>query len=195
MRLSSGSGLDGLSSIAPMSWMKDVAILRPFYDCSHVDLITYCKENKVQWIEDPSNDQDKYKRVRFRKAQDFLTEEGLTSKRLSKTIERMARARDALDQMTVFMLDQLIIDYSDEECGLDLKAFYDLHLEFQIRAVLMVIERLVGVTAYPPRLEKLEGLVHDLGRSSKPFRKRTFAGCVFEVKPKDNVFIISIEKR
>ena len=178
-----------------MSWQDDIAVLRPFYEVSHEDIINYCREESVPWIEDPSNDKEQYKRVRFRKAQEFLEEEGLTPKRLSKTIERMARARDAMDQMTVFLLEQIMIEQSEDTCVLSLEGLNDLHSEFQLRALMMVIEILSESDGYPPRLEKLEGLVFDIGREGKPFRKRTFAGCLFEAKPKENAFVISVEQR
>lgn len=192
MRLSSGSGLDGLASIAPVSWHKDLMLLRPFYDVPHADLIAYCQENHVEWVEDPSNDSDKYKRVRFRKAQAFMEEEGLTQKRLAKTIERTARAKDALDQVAYSFLDQLIVAQDDETVSIDFIAFQDLHAEFKIRVLSFIIEQLVE-SAYPPRLEKLEGLAFDITRDA-PFRKRTFSGCLFEARPGDNVFVISVEK-
>lgn len=194
MRLSSGSGLDGLSSIAPISTTHDVTIVRPFYETSHEDLLNHCRENDVSWIEDPSNDKDDYKRVRFRKAQEFMEEEGLTPKRLSKTIARMSRARDALDSMVGLLFDGCVTGQTGEAVSLDYQVFLAMHAEFQHRVLVHIIQVLAPKDGYPPRLEKLEGLVFDLGRDA-PFRKRSFAGCLFEVKAKDNLFMISKENR
>lgn len=194
MRLSSGSGVDGLSSIAPVSHMREIMIVRPFYEESHEDLLAYCREQDVAWIEDPSNDQDKYKRVRFRKAQEFLEEEGLTARRLSKTIERMVRVREALDGTTQSILSDISLESEDNTYQMDLAKFYALHAEFKIRVLSLIIQKMTGNTGYPPRLEKLEGVAFDVVRE-KSFRKRTFAGCLFEVKLKDNVFLITLENR
>lgn len=194
MRLSSGSGLDGLSSISPVSTTHGVTIVRPFYETPHEELLEYCRKNDVSWVEDPSNDKDDYKRVRFRKAQEFLLEEGLTSKRLSKTIERMSRARNALDSMIEPLLKECMTGQTKEAVSIDFEKFMGMHREFQHRVLGHVIEQVSPSDGYPPRLEKLEGLVFDLGRN-EPFRKRSFAGCLFDVKAKDNLLRVSKEVR
>ncbi len=194
MRLTSGSGVDGLASIAPIVKAQGVSILRPFHALSHENLTTYCRVHEVPWSEDPSNDKDQYKRVRFRKAQGFLAEEGLTPDRLSTTIERIARAREALEQTTLNFLDEVLINKSLKKFDFNLIKFCKLHAEFKIRMLSLVIQDLRGDSHYPPRLEKLENLVSDIIWGVE-FRKRTFSGCIFHVNTKENIFIVEKEER
>jgi len=66
MRRHKKSGIFGLSSSYSFFY-KDIQVLRPLFDIRKNDLITYLKENKIEWIEDSSNQSDLYERNRVRK--------------------------------------------------------------------------------------------------------------------------------
>jgi len=53
-------------------------------------------EQGVSWIDDPSNDDTKYDRVKARKMMGDLAELGLTPERLVQTADHMTRARNSL---------------------------------------------------------------------------------------------------
>lgn len=99
-RLAKGSGIDGLGGMKTISTLSSITILRPLLRTTHDELVHYCKTNTINWIEDPSNENEKFARVRLRKSRDVLAEEGLTAERLVKLGERMQQAADALDYYT-----------------------------------------------------------------------------------------------
>jgi len=97
IRLSHGSGLDGLSSIAPSREQNGVKIIRPLLNYSRQSLRDICNEAEVKWFEDSSNKDEKFLRVRLRQFEELLQGEGLTSERLMKVITKLEESRAALD--------------------------------------------------------------------------------------------------
>lgn len=167
-RLAKGSGLDGLCSMADITDMNGVNISRPVLDMSHADLIQYCKDNDLNWIEDPSNDDMHYARPRLRQA---LQKEGLDAKRVSKTATRLRRAKEALDWMVVEAL-------KSTKCGDNMYRWDALTvypLDIQIRALNAVLMDVGGTkNGYPPKLERVEDIVDTL----RPGHSATLYGCV-----------------
>ena len=66
MRLSRGSGLAGLSAMAPYSLYQGVVFGRPFLRLSKGDLISVCQAYGADFVTDPSNADPVFERVRIR---------------------------------------------------------------------------------------------------------------------------------
>ncbi len=96
MRLASGSGLSGLAGMKRVSQRDGIFILRPFLGLSAAQLRAIVDTRDVAYVDDPSNKNTKFTRVRLRQARTILDAEGLTDQRLQTFSERMARADDAL---------------------------------------------------------------------------------------------------
>lgn len=62
MRLLRGSGIDGLSSIAPIRELNGYTVLRPLLGLAKTDLIQYAKQEGITWVEDESNQSSDYDR-------------------------------------------------------------------------------------------------------------------------------------
>ncbi len=184
-RLAKGSGVDGLACMAAQQEQHGVILCRPFLDLCKSDLVSYCDDNGLTTVDDPSNDSDLFARVRLRKSMDVLTQEGLSAERLAVSARRFARARCALEDVT----DRAYIHCASE---VDLK-----RIVFNFETLLNQPEEIVlrcvmkGVKALsdqPIRLQRMEALCDDLIHAAD-FRKRTLAGCVFEVD--SNSFVIT----
>ena len=81
MRLARGSGLDGLAAMsAARSLDGDAAcqLLRPLLAVPGARLKATLEAAGLTWIEDPSNDSDRFERVRLRGAKDALAALGLS---------------------------------------------------------------------------------------------------------------------
>lgn len=122
MRLARGSGVDGLSGMRPARdvvphsvdvpplqaghWDGELPpqhalqpgfrILRPCLGMTRDALRHYARCLKGRWVEDPSNDHRGYDRVRVRDLLRSLGDEGITTRGLADTADRLARARDGL---------------------------------------------------------------------------------------------------
>lgn len=104
MRLARGSGLDGLSGAldaetAP-TWRRGVSVQRPFLTMPRSRLVATLVACGQRWIDDPSNDDPSFERVRIRRLLPSLAAHGLDAHAFARTLDRLARARDALEATT-----------------------------------------------------------------------------------------------
>ena len=70
MRMAKGSGIDGLGGMYPKTvWAQfpQVNVLRPLLEARKADLQEVCRNEEVEWIEDPSNQSGDYIRNNIRK--------------------------------------------------------------------------------------------------------------------------------
>jgi tRNA(Ile)-lysidine synthase len=100
MRLARGSGLDGLSGIAPSRQLGFLRLVRPLLATPKSRLIVTLEQRRIRWIEDPSNQSLYFERARLRAAQANLDGLGLTTDMLALSVRRLQRAREALDAAT-----------------------------------------------------------------------------------------------
>lgn len=96
MRLARGAGVDGLAAMRP-SWEQDgIRLHRPLLSQTRATLRVLLSARDLTWIEDPSNDDPAYTRVKARKALAVLGPLGITSGRLSEVAQHMAAVRRTL---------------------------------------------------------------------------------------------------
>src|SRR5262249_59109957 len=101
-----GSGLDGLSAMAPAREADGheggapVRVVRPLLGLSKVCLQATLKERGIAWIEDPSNAEPAFERTRWRALRSDLEALGLSNETLALSARRLQRARAALEAMT-----------------------------------------------------------------------------------------------
>lgn len=172
LRLARGSGVDGLAAMAPITEIPACRLLRPLLQVPRSRLRAVVNAAGQPFVEDPSNDSTAFARVRLRRLQPRLAEEGLTPERLSATAARMGRARDLLSglaaEAAVAHVRLHPALWAEVEDGL---------LRQPDEVALRVLSRLlmvVGGRAYAPRLEALERLMRELRQG---VRGRTLAGC------------------
>src|SRR6218665_1826276 len=88
MRLSHGSGLDGLAGMSPHRVLPcGLVLARPLLGFDRAALRDVCRAADIAWAEDPSNHHEKYLRPRLRAVEDVLAAEGLTPHRLSQLLQ------------------------------------------------------------------------------------------------------------
>src|SRR6056300_716628 len=66
MRKINGSNLDGLESINKTAYFKNIQILRPLIEIDKKSILNFNKKNKLDYINDPSNKDLNYTRVKLR---------------------------------------------------------------------------------------------------------------------------------
>lgn len=67
MRLVRGSSLHGYSGFSKVINKGKYQIIRPLITVTKDDILSYCKENNISYVQDKSNQKDVYTRNRFRK--------------------------------------------------------------------------------------------------------------------------------
>jgi len=174
LRLSRGSGVDGLAAMATASMRDGVVIARPLLGFTKSDLAGVCRDAGQPWIEDPSNQNIASTRVRFRAAQDLLEREGLTRERLLATVAHLQRARAALDHAVTALLAQGSWDRFGV-ARLPVAALAAAPEEIALRALSRLLTA-AGGEPYGPRFESLSRLYHRI--TSGPWSDATLHGCL-----------------
>ncbi len=186
MRLARGSGVDGLSSMASVVENSGVYLLRPLLSVSHEVLEATNDRYSQEWIEDPSNKNTAYSRVKMRKLLPVLEAEGISIKCLADTAARMRRARASLEKTVSELLSESVVLHLAGYADVDVERLFLASEEICMRALVRVL-LCVGGGVYPPRFERLERLYNAV--RSKNFSGYTFCGCV--IKPaKDGKLIV-----
>ena len=173
MRLTRGAGVDGLSAMAGEWREGGLRWLRPLLDVSRAALRDYLRGRGAVWIDDPSNESDRFQRVRARKALTVLKDFGLEAGRLAEVARHLEAARLVLEQAT----DTAARAVLREESGavwIGREGFAALLPEVQRR----LLQRLIlwtRPTDYTPRAEAIARLCASV-IAGKP---ATLAGCRF----------------
>ena len=175
LRLARGSGLDGLAGIAGVTERARCRVLRPLLDVAPERLRARLRLEDQAWIDDPSNRNADFARVRVREARALLAAEGLSAERVMETTRHLGRARQALEAATAHLLARTVSLHPAGFAWLDAEALRRAEPELGLRALAAVLAT-IGGADYPPRLERLERL-HDALARDDLGRGCTLGGC------------------
>ena len=151
MRLARGSGLEGLAAMPAHFHRLGVDFDRPLIDVSRADLRAYLSEIGGHWIEDPSNDDTRFERVKIRQALPSLGQIGLTVDRLADTATRLRTAQAVLSQQVARLAAH--VDFAqDGTVSLDRLAITGFLPEVQRQFWAKLLQWL-GRLPYPPRAD------------------------------------------
>ena len=173
MRLARGSGIRGLSAMRADE-PGPLMLERPLLETSRGDLRATLAAAGQDWIEDPSNQDERFERVRLRQALPMLAALGLTPAAMARSAARLERALVAIDGLCRDFLARHVEVRPEGFAMIELPAFHKLDEEVAIQ----LLERLLGLLGggdAPPRLMAVEALHHWL--KSGGTEARTLAGC------------------
>ena len=194
IRLLRGSGLKGLISFSKIKskvkFDDKIYILRPLIDIPKKDL-EYISKNTFNFnVNDTSNFDDKYLRVKVRKLISNLEKDGLTFNKFKLSLNNLSKSNYAVDHFVkknindnsnYLKLTKTIILKDD---------FLKQPDEIVFRSFSEVIQK-VGKKDTPTRGAKVENLLKYL-RSINNYSKKTLSGCI--IQKIENSVIISPEK-
>ncbi len=137
MRLARGSGIDGLAAMSATRTLHlpsgPLRLIRPFLDIASTDLRRYAMTADMPIIDDPSNQNHDFERVRWRQLMPQLADMGIDAARLASLAASMQQTRDTLNQR----LHDWLADVSDwHEYGVlcvPRRAFLALPEDYQAR--------------------------------------------------------------
>ncbi|MDG2404592.1 MAG: tRNA lysidine(34) synthetase TilS, partial [Paracoccaceae bacterium] len=173
MRLRRGSGVDGLSGMSANHFIehRDQSssdwragrpnvwhVLRPLLAMSRKSLRSYLTDIKAEWVEDQSNSDLRYERVRMRQLMPTLEAAGLYQKGLAQTAKHLRRARTALRRRAQDVA-QKIARQEDGDVVFDLVGLRQVEEETQLRLLAAAL-CWVSSNLYRPRLSGLESCLH-----------------------------------
>ena len=181
-RLARGSGPYGLAAMSKVAERDGVTLFRPLLDLPKTRLVASLQAAGLDWCEDPSNDDARYRRVVMRKLLPALDDAGLGADRLAATARAMARAADALDAWVDTLMGTHVERHGAGPCRFKVAALAGLPEEIVLRLFARLVRESSGAT-YVPRLSALEAAVTDLLSGGEPDQariKRTLGHCVLQ---------------
>lgn len=182
MRLARGSGVDGLAAMSMCGQWGDLPVLRPLLGKRRAALRAYLKSAGVAWVEDPSNEDDRFDRVRTRKAIAAL---GMSVERLATTASAMARARKALEAIAAQAAQSVLRQVAGCQV-IDTAGWEACDPETRLRLLAGCIGWVNG-NPYRPRLSSLTRVADQVLAD----RTATVSGCV--LIPKAGTIIVARE--
>lgn len=183
MRLARGSGIDGLSEMGEGDFPFPVPIIRPLLRHSRSQIRSFLTSEKHPWIEDPSNLNHCFERVRVRALVEHLEKIGFNPAHIALSAKRLRRARQALEYMenSCALLEKDFVDW---------ETFFSLPDEGRIRLLKKLILPFVEPRAIL-NLSSLEKLVEWIVEGQERSRtlgnvliKKTKAGLSLSKAPK-----------
>lgn len=171
MRLARSPGVNGLAGMPARRTAYGVSICRPLLGLSRQALRDYLVRRDISWIDDPSNADDRFDRVRARSILGALAPLGVTVEHLASIAANMTDAREALDWYT-FLSARDFVRATDGDVVIDLRRFRTLPDEIARRLLVRAV-MWIGQNDYPPRRAAVAESVDALRRSAGS----TLGGC------------------
>lgn len=177
MRLARGSGPDGLQGMRPVRALaphEGVDLVRPLLDLSRSQLRSYLKEIGGAWVDDPSNADHRFERVRLRGAAETLGQLGLTPSMLALAAGRQRRAVEALDAAVDDLCQAALHLNGGLFARIDGHEFHIRPAEIQLRLLQRVLA-MFGGTSPRADLAQVEQVIERLRREAMV--QVTLGGC------------------
>ena len=187
LNLARGSGLDGLCAMPKIMTIDGIQIVRPMLSLTKQDGREYLKSFNIQWCEDKSNNDTKYKRNKIRFLLNEIENKELITKRILTTIKTMQEARQTLDAL-VLGAEKNLIHYTTNGAFFDKREFLLSTIYLQKSVLVKCITKLAN-KEYKPRLYQIENIITSIKTETK--FKRTIANLIISCKQNT----IKIEKQ
>ncbi len=177
IRLLRGSGLNGLISLDKKTINYNFKILRPLLDFEKKDLEYLSKKVFNFYIDDPSNKNENFKRIKIRNLLTSLSKEGLDKKKFLLTISNL---KDA-DKSIRFYVQKNIEDNSsflrnNNKMILN-QNFFNQSQEVIFRSLNEILNK-IGHRYYPVRGKSLSLIISKILDGT--LKKSTLGGCFIE---------------
>ena len=177
IRFLRGSGLKGLISLDKRSKIQNKNILRPLIDQKKEDLVYISKKVFNFYVEDPTNLDEKFQRIRVRKLINELEKNGLNKEKFLQTIRNLKYS----DNVVSFYVNENLKKntfFSKKKNTLILNKFFFTQPHEVIFRALSESLKLVGKKYYSVRGKKLDKIINDI--KNNPSLRSTLGGCIIE---------------
>mgnify|MGYP001157043116 CR=1 FL=1 len=188
IRILRGSGLKGLISLDKETVKNEVNLIRPLIKLDKKDLIYISNNIFGTYIEDPSNENEKFKRVKIRNFLEKLSLEGFDRKKFFLTIKNLKFANESIEFYIKKNFEENVTILSQKNIIILKENFFSQSNEVVFRSLAEVI-KIVGKRYYAVRGKKIDKVI-DLINTKSSF-KVTLGGCI--IKKVNETVILSKE--
>lgn len=195
IRLFRGSGLDGLSTISEIAQFKKIQLVRPLLNIEKDDLRKFLNSKKVKWLEDETNEDEKFLRNKIRNFFNSFEEKTLIQKRIKSAADEIATMRDFIDEAMLREAKEML-EFSDRICAgsflLNRKKLQTTPQKIALKILALTLMEVSG-NIYKPRLEQLKNFYKHLIQTT-PIKPRNFYGCMVKKYDKERLIIYREKK-
>ncbi len=179
LRILRGSGLKGLVSLDKISNdnFNSLKIIRPLIYVKKAELKNISKKVFNFFIDDPSNLDEKFKRIRIRNLIKTLEFEGLDKNKLKLTIKNLKDSNSTVDYFAKQNLDQNSVFFENKRKFFLNKNFFNQPNEVIFRSMGNVLKK-VSRRYYLPRGKSINNAILQI--KDQNFKKTTLGGCIIE---------------
>tara|TARA_B100001057_G_scaffold302369_1_gene302579 strand:- start:13508 stop:14542 length:1035 start_codon:yes stop_codon:yes gene_type:complete len=189
IRVSRGSGLQGLTSLNTKTIINEVKLIRPLLYTNKKDLIFIASYVFDYFIIDPSNYNENFRRIKIRRVLEELKNEGLNVDKILLTIQNLKYTSDSIDFYVKKNMKKNTSLSKDKSKFLLSKNFFQQSSEVNFRSLSLAL-KIVGKKYYSTRGKKIEKIIAKIKNGSH--FKETLGGCLVETF--NNTIILSKEK-
>ncbi len=171
MELARQAGIDGLAAMRPDWEAAGIHWARPLLSVERAALRDYLMRHGINWIEDPTNEDDAYQRVKARRALAELVPLGITVEGIATVAGHLAAARADLVQLARRAAEDIATTDAGEVI-FDREPWQAVGRDTQ-RRLLVAALRWVSGADYAPRAAQIARLDAAIGQG----RDATLWGC------------------
>ena len=185
IRLSRGSGIQGLSSMKKVSSLDSrTKLIRPLLDEKKETLAIIAKKYFGKIFKDPSNNNQKYLRTKIRDLVKQFEKSGIKHEKIISSINNLGITRDTLNSY-LSRVEKNCVIRKKKILMIDLKTLLIENNEIQLKVLSNCIKN-VSKSYYPPRAKKIISLLNKIQSDKKV--KSTLGGCLIQ-KTHNNLVI------
>ena len=177
MRIIRGSGLKGLTSLDKENNFNNFKLLRPLLNEKKENLVFLSKYVFNFYVNDPSNNDDKYLRIRVRKIMQEFEKNGLDKKKILNTIKNLKNSNEVVNFYVNKNIKENTVSYNNGNKLILKNDFFNHSYEVIFRSLSDIL-KLVSKRYYSVRGKKLDKFINSI-ENDKSF-KVTLGGCIIE---------------
>jgi tRNA(Ile)-lysidine synthase len=185
IRAEYGSKIYGLAGISKISEFNNISIIRPLLSFEKKDLQEFLRVRNINWVEDPSNLNLKFARVRARA---ILKNNPQLTDILVELTDNMSRAKESIEYAVNMLFNQIVQIFPQNYAVICISEFNHLPQEIRFRLLEKILTFLTS--NYKIRGERIDNLLKKI-MDYEDFGASTLAGCL--IKKKKDKIIITLE--
>ena len=152
--------------------------MRPLLNISKQELSYVTKNTFSFYIEDPSNENDYYLRIKIRKLIHHLSQYGLNFEKFKLTLENLNKSNSAIKFYVKKNIKENTHTINKKKNIIVNEFFFNQPDEIVFRSISELIHDIGNKTNYT-RGKKLISLINKI-KTTKNFKRQTLSGCIFE---------------
>ena len=177
IRMLRGSGLKGLVSLDREVVINGKNLLRPLINEKKEDLRFIAKKVFNFYIDDPSNEDEKYLRVQIRKLIKEFQNKGFDRKKLITTIKNLKHSNNVVNHYVNENLRKNTFFSSKKKKLIIKNQYFNQPFEVILRSLSESV-KFIGKRSYSVRGKKLAKIISKI--ENNRFYKQTLGGCIIE---------------